>query len=92
MPEEDEDILDLINRVNSDMACCSLCDRIMPLEFGELESHMTRVHHLPMHRYLKLFYSTIEKDTRKKSAKKSVSPMHHAVKEEIIVISDTDEW
>ena len=92
MPEEDEDILDLINRVNSDMASCSLCDRIMSLEFGELESHMTRIHHLPMHRYLKLFYSTIEKDMRKKSAKKSVSPMHHAVKEEIIVISDTDEW
>ncbi len=105
--EEDEDIMGLIEKCNSNMVACCLCDKIIGLEYREMEGHMTQQHRLPMHRYLKMFYAKIEEDleytsetTRPPPPKKTKHAiMTTEVKTEpkddlvmdIITISDSDD-
>ncbi len=47
--------MELVERCNSNMVSCSLCDKIITLEYKEMEGHMSQKHGLSMHRCIQIF-------------------------------------
>ena len=47
--------MELVERCNSNMVSCSLCDKIITLEYKEMEGHMSQKHGLSMHRCIQRF-------------------------------------